>query len=235
MYNGWMENSNKRNYIIGFWVVVILLAGFLVWKSYGRQMPQNTAQDATGTTTPDGSVNAGLPPGGITVVEPKPQKVSVPAPTLTYSKADFSAVDPQVVAVMTAKMDVTIANLKKDPTSFQDWIDLGFDRKTLGDYGGAAADWEYVSLLYPQNLIAFGNLGDLYANFLHNNAKAEAYYQTAIKNSPQNIDYYRNLFTLYISENKNSQAVALLEDGLAKNPKNPDLELLLSNYQKGQY
>src|SRR6185369_10209171 len=103
--------------------------------------------------------------------QPQPQKTTLPEPSLTRPLPDTSKLDSVTVSRTEADIQVRVTNLQKNKTSFQDWINLGFDRKVLGDYTGAAEDWEYVSALYPQNSISFGNLGDLYTSFIQNYAK----------------------------------------------------------------
>src|SRR5882724_8044757 len=151
------QKNNKAVYIT-VWIVVVVIAilAFGVWYISFRKQPTTQAV-LPGSTTTESSTggNVQVLPPGIIITEPKPQKVSQPAPPLDRS-TPASTVDAVVVANINAKMDVTVSNLKKNMTSFQDWIDLGFERKTLGDYSGARDDWEYDSLLYPGNLISFG-------------------------------------------------------------------------------
>lgn len=228
------NNSNKRGLIIGFWVVIILIVGALVWKYHASAptpAPANTNETATSTTatTTDSGVTSSMP--NITVTEPKPQKVNVPEPNLTVPTSNPSAVDTTVFASIQAKMNITVANLKKNSTSFQDWVDLGFERKTLNDYAGAAEDWEYVSLLYPENTIAFGDLGDLYANFLHVNSKAITNFETAIKNNPQDVNSYTSLATLYQSMNDPKDAEQTLQAGITANPNDLSLYVSMARFE----
>jgi predicted Zn-dependent protease len=236
-----MENKNKRTSIIIFWIVGVLIVAFFTWhffvnKPVSNQNPvQNsttasttTNSIATTTTTTSSSNQTNV--GGVVITQPQAQKTSLPEPSLSMSTIDTSKLDQNMVATAEVNMQVTVANLQKDKTSFHDWIDLGVERKTVGDYAGAALDWEYASALYPQNAVSFGNLGDLYTNFLHDNTKAEVNYKLGIQSTPTNVDLYRNLFNLYISEGKNTEAVALLKSGITATPKNYDLDLLLARY-----
>jgi tetratricopeptide (TPR) repeat protein len=157
---------------------------------------------------------------------------SVPTPSLKRALPDTSKLDPLFVSSAEAKIKNVIKNIENNKKSFNDWIDLGLLRKSLGDYEGARQAWEYISILYPTNEVSFGNLGDLYANFLHDYAKAESAYQLGIKNNSKSVDFYRNLFNLYILENKNTQAVTLLQNGIAKNPSSYDFQILLARYYR---
>lgn len=228
---------NKRKYIIGWGVILIVAIGFFGWRFISQKQTveqvanQSETATTTGSTNSDGSVT--LPNGNkLVAVEPKPQKVNVPEPNLTRPFPDTSKIDQSFVTKYEGYIKTTIENLKKDATSFDDWINLGFERKQIGDYEGAREAWEYVSLLYPGNSISFGNLADLYTNFLKDYVKAEINYKTAIKNSPSNVNMYENLFGLYIFEKKNTEALNLLKDGIAKNPNTFGLQVLLAIYYR---
>lgn len=231
-----MEPS-KKNYIIGWGLIILAVIAFFGWRLVGQNQTaetQNPNQNQTATTTQTSSaeLKTTLDKSNIQIIQPVAKKVSTLAPELDRPIPDTSKLDPGTVLKIEASMQITIGNLRKNSNSFNDWINLGLDRKTLGDYTGARDAWEYISLLYPQNSISFGNLGDLYANFLKDLPKAEARYQTAIKNVPTNIDMYRNLFNIYISENKNTEAMVVLQDGIAKNPDSLDLYILLARYYR---
>lgn len=230
---------DKRKYIIGWGIVLIVVISFFGWRFFGQKKTgeQIANENQISTTTEGVSSNSDksttLPNGDkLVVAEPKPQKVNVPEPGLTRPFPDTSKIDQSFVAKYEGYIKTTIENLKKDGTSFYDWIDLGFERKQIGDYEGAKEAWEYVSLLYPGNSISFGNLADLYTNFLKDYAKAEINYKTAIKNSPSNVNMYTNLFGLYILEKKNTEAINLLKEGIAKNPNTFDLQVLLAIYYR---
>ena len=226
------EYRHNRIYIGLFWTIVLIVVVLLKWFFLPTYHNQTSYQIATTTPSTDipNPTDQKTSDQSLVITKPQAQKISVPAPSLDRPLPDTSTIDPATVSQIKASIEISIANLKKNQNSFQDWINLGFGRKTLGDYTGAALAWEYVSLLYPQNSLSFGNLGDLYENFLVNLAKAETEYQMAIQNSPQNIDYYRNLYTLYISEKKYTQAHAVLQNGLTKNPNSSDLKMMLDQY-----
>ena len=119
---------------------------------------------------------------------------------------------------------------------FNGWISLGTVREEAGDYQGAAADWEYVSALYPANQVSFANLGDLYANYLHDYAKAAANYKTEIKNDPNFPQMYLALYQLYTGPYPQSSAAieTMLQAGIKANPNAPELQTALSQYQHSQ-
>jgi tetratricopeptide (TPR) repeat protein len=101
------------------------------------------------------------------------------------------------------------------------WINLGTIHKQGGDYAAAAVYWEYVASAYSGTGTPFYSLGDLYQNFLHDNAKAEANYLDAIKIQPNNINAYASLYTMYhFTLHDDTKAAAILTQGLKANPGN---------------
>jgi tetratricopeptide (TPR) repeat protein len=129
------------------------------------------------------------------------------------------------------------AAIAKNVHDTDSWIVLGVARKEAGDYVGAAAAWQYVSAIAPTNPVSFNNLGDLYMNYLHDNAKAVSNYLTEIKNFPKSLDSYRNVFQIYTTTSYTGSATAaedILKQGIAANPKAYDLEVLLARYYKAK-
>jgi tetratricopeptide (TPR) repeat protein len=116
---------------------------------------------------------------------------------------------------------------------FNSWIELGDLRKEAGDYAGAEADWQYISALYPSNIVSNANLADLYTFYLHKYPQAAAAYKAAIANDPKQVALYVNLFSLYTNQYPQPSAtiVALLKQGLAVNPNAAELKADLAKYQ----
>ena len=84
--------------------------------------------------------------------------------------------------------------IEADPDFVNHWFDVGLLKKLVGDYQGAEAAWIKAGEIRPANSTSFGNLADLYANFLHEYDKAEVAYEIAIKNSAgevKNLLFYR--------------------------------------------
>jgi tetratricopeptide (TPR) repeat protein len=132
------------------------------------------------------------------------------------------------------KIEELTTALKKNLDFGENWLLLGVYRKTIGDYEGARECWEYVVFLNPQNSIAFNNLGDLYANYLKDNKKAEENFLKAIEISPSQIYIYRSLYDFYYYVEKDTaKAKQLLEQGIAANPSSSqDLKILLDELNK---
>ncbi len=127
--------------------------------------------------------------------------------------------------------------LSQNPTQWSAWVQLGILRKDTGDYVGAVTDWKYVTKIYPHDATAFGDLADLYANYLHEYALAESNWLQAIKVSPANPLPYQNLFTLYTTTpytGGSNAAASILKQGIVANPGSFYLEVLLARYYKAQ-
>lgn len=137
--------------------------------------------------------------------------------------------DAQKIAI--SKIKEAVSFLKKDNKSEDYWLELGRLRNMIGDYEGAKEVWEYISAVSPKSSTSFNNLGELYAYYLKDNAKAEKNYAKAIENDPSAIYIYRNFFDFYRFVAKDpTKARALLEKGIAANPSSSgDLKNLLQN------
>jgi tetratricopeptide (TPR) repeat protein len=114
--------------------------------------------------------------------------------------------------------------LKKNPKDTGSWIELGAYQKMIGDYDGATISWSYVNKIAPTDYVSLGNLGNLFAYYLHDNLQSEKYYKQAIVNGPTQVYLYVQLAEIYrdIWGDK-PRAIAILEQGLAKNPGDENL------------
>lgn len=121
-----------------------------------------------------------------------------------------------------------------DSSAVGNWIDLGVQRKGIGDYEGAREIWEYTSIVSPQNNVSFFNLGDLYHFYLKDYVAAEKNLLTAKNNNKSYIPTYRALYDLYTLSYKleTNAAENILREGLENNPNNLDLLVLLAMYYK---
>lgn len=214
-------NSATRNILIGVVVVIILvLLGYLVW--HERQpisVPASTASTTTTTTTATstGVSVSGSNTGTATYTVIPITSGSAPTPPnykapLTYSSS-ISASDE---AQDESEFEAAQTALASNPKDYPSWIALGMVREATGDYQGAAADWKYVTQLYPTDPTAFANLGDLYANYLSEPSQGIAYYKDAIKLDPtKEATFYENLAEVYVGEGDSADARATLEQGIA--------------------
>lgn len=237
-----MTTHNRNTLIVGAIVIVLLILGFFAWQQRAATNASAPAATSSATTTgatsttptvivsPNGQITA---PAGYTINPVYATSSGVVAPNykapLTFS-SDVSVDEQTQLQNEFSQVEAAIAASPKD---FNSWIQLGIIRKEAGDYQGAAADWQYMSALYPTNLVSNANLADLYTNFLPNYPKAAAAYQAQIKNDPTDIYIYIDLYQLYTAQYPQSSAVitAMLKQGLAANPGNAQLEALLAKYQ----
>lgn len=218
---------------------VILLAalgfgGYLIYTNKSDNTPatENTTENPlegvdlsaiTGTTTI----------GGYTIV-PEPVEGYPEHPAIERSvPASSPALSAEGRVQAIANLNVTVANLKKEPYVYESWIDLGTLRKLLGDTTGAREAWEYAGKLNIQQPLAFFNLANLYVQ-LKDNVKAEANFQKAISLSPSNPTLYRSLFEFYRDVYKQGGTAAedALKAGISKVPGAVDLKVLLARYYK---
>ena len=216
------------------WLGLAVLAALIVIGSvffiYSRTaLAPTTATMPGGVTSSTTSIGNGASvtvPEGVTVTV-LPGSSGVKAPAIDTPLVISSALSPDAQTILRGKEETLIAQLHKTPADIALWLDLGIDRKIGGDYAGAAAAWEYVAQVAPTSAsyIAYGNLGELYMDYLKDYPKAESNFKQAIALSPHTIDYYRQLYTLYKYAYKTNTTAAadILTQGLKANPGNTDL------------
>jgi len=156
---------------------------------------------------------------------------------LPPAPADYKSLnpDPKVEADMKEdfkaryrkELESTLGKIKEHPDSFLAWSDLGFIKFTFGDYKGAENAWLYAGEISPNQPRSFMNLGNLYANILHEYDKAEWAYQTATEKDPSYIPAYRDLATMlwFSVPGRRNDAFKLLQQGFDAN-RDSGLELL---------
>lgn len=210
-------DRTTRNILIGIVVIVIIaLLGYLAWQ--GRQgsgitQPASTAT-STGTSITIPTSTAPASGSGYTITP----ITSAGAPTapdyktpLTFP-ASMSADEQASLQGQFTSIQTTLAS---SPTDYPSWIQLGILREDTGDYQGAAADWKYVTEIYPNDPTAFADLGDLYASYLNEPSQGVTNYKEAIKLDPtQEETFYQNLAQIYLNEGDTADAKATLEEGI---------------------
>jgi tetratricopeptide (TPR) repeat protein len=222
----------KSSYIWGALIALVLISGgyFFISKSYkDLTSAGNTAGTASTTSTDLGNGLVATGPAGSTI---EIVDNTVQPPSLTESIKIDAKLAPEVQAALRTKEEALLKELKAEPKRVDLWLQLGVYRKMAGDYAGAKEAWQYVADTAPASAgyVAYGNLGNLYMDFLKDYPKAEASYKAAIKIKPDAIDYYRQLYMLYTSVYKTNTTAAadILAQGLKANPNNPDLLRLQS-------
>ena len=239
-------NMKKK---ILFIIFVLLVCGGLAFYFYKKLSPKIQDGGIIGQSNSSSSQTAGntVNIGGVTIqgegdmkgvkIEPvaitnNKRAVNVPLPNLNKGIKITVDMSEEAKRIATTKIQDLSSQLKKDSDNLENWLVLGVYRKMIGDYEGAREVWEYASAIRPQNSISFNNLGELYAYYLKDNAKAEENYKKAIENDPSAVYIYRNFFDFYRYFAKDTaKARAILEQGIAANPTTTsDLKNLLENY-----
>jgi tetratricopeptide (TPR) repeat protein len=197
-----MDTKTQRVGVAIVAVVIIGALGYFAWKERSGSHPPigqsaSTTVIQIGTSTIDLSAAS---QSGYTIREiPIETKKGIAAPEHAAPLQCASGVATDTCASAQAMFGVAQGAIASSSIDFNGWVTLGVARKEVGDYTGAAADWEYVSKLYPTNPVSFANLGDLYANYLRNDAKAVTNYKLALVNNPKALYIYDNLYNLYVA------------------------------------
>ena len=164
------------------------------------------------------------------IVEQNIQKEVVPVPNLNRKiefPADFNEESKQI---MIDRINTLVQDIKNNPNSYDDWISLGIQRKSIEDYLGAEIAWEYAKYLEPDKFLAWSNLGDLYAYYLRNNIKAEENYIGAVERGSTLIFVYFKIAEFYTDFlNNKEKAISVVEKGLKINPNSQELKDLLTS------
>jgi len=230
-----MNTRTRTTLIILIAVLVIVIAGIALFahrRTGGTTVATSTAATTTNaaasSTAASTSSAAAITGSGYTVTPVSAPEGPDPAAPLSFS-AD---IDAAAQASMRATFAADQNSLALNPLDFNAWISIGGLRKTAGDYAGAAADWEYMSTLYPKNPISYANLADLYANYSHNYPKAADDYLKAIQNDPAQLYLYDDFYQLWHDKYPASGASleAALKAGIKANPSATHLQDLLTDY-----
>lgn len=212
--------------------VLILLGGGYYMYSIISDVPDNDTVK-TINISEDGIPEAGE---GYTVeIIPAEQELAeIPSPNLDRPIVFYTEFPAEVKEVYRERINTLVSWLKDGSDEFNNWLQLGIQYKTIGDYEGAEEVWQYVSAISPTNNISYLNLGDLYHYYLKDFPKAEESLRTAIKNDPTYIQGYVMLYDLYRYSYKTdtTSAVDILQEGLENHPDNIDLLATLALYYK---
>lgn len=235
---------NKKNIISSIIFALLLTAlWFYIYQDLSDNDQENFEnQEETATTTPSQEGNNSISLENdknivIDVIKDEPnlqaesERLTIiePIPDLERKIVfgdDFSEQEQQI---MTNKIDELVQRLKDDPTSLEDWLYLGLNRKMIGDYEGAKEAWEYAKLVSPDNFVVRGNLGDLYAYYLKDNEKAELNYKEALERGPSQVYLYFKTVEFYRDFlNDISKAKEVAQTGF-NITKSPDIQALIDS------
>lgn len=222
--------NNKKNLGIVGLVVLAIVAGILIYRDT-RGSKFTITGETPNTVNISGAEMTGN--GKVEVVPPSERKLP-PAPTLTRS-TDFRAdLSPEVKKITITNLEKAIDAIKKNPVDMNNWLELGLQRKALGDYEGAREVWEYTKALEPNNVVSWNNLGDLYNFYLKDYKKSEENWKKTVSLKPDYSQGYRGLYELYLYSmpEKVDQIPVILKQGIKDAPQATDLAVLLSEYEK---
>lgn len=223
----------QRNKIILSAIAVIVLVGVYILFDRRSGGIEDGNNEPIATTTIDNTASSTTGntkvTGGYTIEQvPIEEGQGVPQPIPNLDRpitiSSNAMVTPQATASATPVIKSLQASLKKNPADFNNWIGLGIAQKEAGDYQGAVISWTYASKLAPSDYISLGNLGNLYAYFIKDNAMAENFYKQAIAKGPLQANLYTQLAEVYVNIFKDTaKAKAIVEQGLIKLPNDANL------------
>lgn len=230
-----MQLTKKHKIIISVIILAILLGLYIALDRKSQDgLDKYKGFDSGVATTSDTNTNQNEM--GYTVEQVQVEGDTVapkPIPDLTRPLCPIdkttnqmvcNSISPEVQKVVEKKVFDLKEKLTKEPTFIGGWIDLGIYQKMALDYTGTVESWKYASRLSKNDYISLGNLGNLYAYYLKDNAMGESYYKQAIANGPTQTYLYIQLAEVYRDIFKdNAKALALIDSGLVKIPNDPSL------------
>lgn len=219
--------ENKKNLII-FAAIFAAIAGFSAWYIY-RDYVKSSVFDNSSPENKNQEPSISVEPATPAMSADEIKKKMPDLDKEIVINADLSEKDKDTAV---NKIKEIITRLKANYDIREDWLNLGIWRKMLGDYEGAKEAWEFVTLIRPDDPVAYHNLGDLYTQNLANFPLAEKYYLTAIAKDPTTAFFYMKLFEFYRYYLKKPD---LAENILVKGVKatnDSSLEKLLADYRK---
>lgn len=157
-------------------------------------------------------------------------KKEIPVPDLDRQVVIPNSILSSQKQVIIERIHTLAGLLRENNQSFNEWIDLGIERKGIEDYEGARQAWEYASAIRPQNSLSFNNLAVLYGYYLQNPVLAEKNYLKAIENDSKLPYLYMQTADFYLEVLKNTEkAREILEKGLVEIPGDEALKAALLN------
>ena len=236
-----MNDQKTRSNIAYIAIILILMVGVGYYIYAGSTAPEvaenggtieNSEEDIADVKEGDASMGEKVSTGD-TSVNDVPQ-VTIDAPDLNRPIEFLVELPVELQNIYRTRIEKLTADLVLDSSAVGNWIDLGIQRKGIGDYEGAREIWEYINGVSPLNNVSFFNLGDLYHFYLKDFEKAEQNFLISKQNSLTYSFVYRGLHELYKYSYKQdtSSAVDILLEGLENTNNDPDLMVLLASYYK---
>ncbi|HBH71248.1 MAG: hypothetical protein UU88_C0019G0007 [Parcubacteria group bacterium GW2011_GWC1_42_11] len=222
--------TNKKNLGIAGLIVLAIAAAVLIYRDTRGSKIEITSD--TGDTIKNYGIEM-TGDGKVEVISMDEQKLP-PAPPLVRSTDFSNTLTPEIKKVVLDNLEKSIAAIKSNPKDIINWIDLGIQRKQIGDYEGARDAWEYAKAMEPSNIVPWNNLGDLYHFYLKDYKKSEENWKKTIALKPDYAQGYRGLYELYSysMKEKASEIPEILNQGIAKSPEAIELKVMLAEYEK---
>lgn len=226
-----MKGQNKKILYIVLVLVILILIG---WHMQTRKAVTPVTEVtpgglvATSTTLDVSGIKIEGAGNGIVSIErvPGSNETSIPKPIPNLDVPVIKNVDlsEDIKVILAGNIKRYSDLLKKDPTSYDNWINLVLQLKIANELGRTRDAWEYASKLSPTSIVSFVNLGDLYGYYLKQPKLAEERFLTALKNDPSQLGIYLRLADFYKDVvNDQSKVSAIVEQGLLKFPENAEL------------
>lgn len=132
------------------------------------------------------------------------------------------------------KVAQAVAELRDNPGLISRWLELAAQFKGIYDYEFAEEIYRYVIKRWPDDVIAYANLADMYRYEMKRYDDSATYWRKVVAMKPDHIPAYRELHYLsrYNLEGSEGEIVAPLLEGLAVNPEHTDLLIPLAYYYR---
>ncbi|MBI3631859.1 MAG: tetratricopeptide repeat protein [Candidatus Vogelbacteria bacterium] len=215
-------------------IIILLIPIYFIFKDYSNSnnvVMRPVVPIVTSTLSPVSNV----PLPSVTIVPVDTKSVSkLPIPDLNKTWQIPSGYSVEVKKILNNKIDPLINDLRIDPNHFDKWVNLGILRKTIGDYDEAKNIWEYTASGWPDNIVSYHNLGDLYANYLKDNIGAEKNMLRVVQLDPHYVSDYLALYDLYkrIYGEVGDKTDMILLEGVKNNPESVDLLMTTASHYK---
>ncbi len=223
-----MQITQTQKILIGVVVLVLLAGGYMLIdrKSHNTLGKTATTTEEISTKTSNIAVSGTLKPGQYKIERvdiSNNAKPSIPNLSRQIVFSDNVSLNADQKSMVTAKIQSIQSDLKKNNNDLLGWINLGNYYKMIGDYKGALEAWKYEGDI-SNDFIAYLNMGDVYAYYMHDNGLAEVYYRKAIDRAPTKPTVYIQLGEMYrdVFQDKD-KALAVINEGLSKIPNDPAL------------
>ena len=223
-----MQLTKTHKILISLITIGILVILVINFTKVGEAPVTSENNNASTTTTkiPGTDISVDNNGGNYTITQvPVEGSKPVPIPDLNRPITFNSALNlsDEAKKILTDSISNLQNSLKKDPKNIGNWILLGTNYKITGDYAGAVLYWKYASDV-SNDSVSLGNLGNLYAYYLKDNAMSEVYYKKAISRAPTQAYLYIQLSDVYrLIFKDNAKATAILDEGLKQIPNDPSL------------